>query len=105
MEPWASLMTRLAAYSNVWVKVSGMIEEADWQRWTDRDLEPYVQRLLEWFGPRRLIFGSNWPVCLLAGTYAQVYDALVAALGAIGEPELGWILGENALQAYCLTPE
>jgi L-fuconolactonase len=64
-----------AEFPNVWVKVSGMIEEADWDSWKPDDLVPYVQRLLEWFGPSRLIFGSNWPVCILAGSYRQVHEA------------------------------
>ena len=74
-------MRPLADYPNVWVKVSGMITEADWERWEPADLVPYVSRLLEWFGPKRLMFGSDWPVCELAGTYDRVYDAAVYALG------------------------
>ena len=81
IEPWTSRMRPLADYPNVWVKVSGMITEADWDRWEPYDLVPYVSRLLEWFGPNRLMFGSDWPVCELAGTYDRVYDAAVYALG------------------------
>jgi L-fuconolactonase len=102
IEPWASLMKPLAEYPTVWVKVSGMIEEADWGHWTPDDLKPYVQRLLEWFGPERLIFGSNWPVCLLAGSYAQVFDALVYALGDIPPGDRDRIFGGNAIEAYRL---
>jgi L-fuconolactonase len=102
IEPWASLMRPLADCPNAWVKVSGMIEEADWEHWRPEDLVPYLQRLLEWFGPERLIFGSNWPVCLLAGSYAQVYDALVSALGSITPAEHDRIFGGNAEVAYRL---
>ena len=102
IEPWTSLMKPLAEFPKVWVKVSGMIEEADWGQWTPDDLKPYVQRLLEWFGPERLIFGSNWPVCLLAGSYSQVFDALVYALGDIPTGDRDRILGLNAVQAYRL---
>ncbi len=101
-EPWASLMKPLAQFPQVWVKVSGMIEEADWKRWTPDDLKPYVQRLLEWFGPERLMFGSNWPVCLLAGSYAQVFDALVYAMGDLPAADRDRILGRNAIDAYRL---
>jgi L-fuconolactonase len=102
IEPWASRMKPLADFPRVWVKVSGMIEEADWAHWTPDDLKPYVQLLLEWFGPGRLIFGSNWPVCLLAGSYAQVFDALVYALGEIPSADRDRILGGNAIEAYRL---
>ncbi len=102
IEPWSSLMKPLAQFPTVWVKVSGMIEEDDWQRWAPDDLRPYVQRLLEWFGPERLIFGSNWPVCLLAGSYAQVFDALVHALGDIPSGDRDCIFGLNAIEAYRL---
>ena len=64
-----------------------MITEADWATWTPADLEPYVQRLLEWFGPQRLMFGSDWPVCTVAGQYSQVYDAAVQALGTLSEED------------------
>lgn len=105
-EPWASLMEPMASFPNVWVKVSGMIEEADWRRWTPDDLVPYVRRLVEWFGPERLMFGSNWPVCLLAGSYAQVFDALGYALRDLPAPWRDRILGTNALTAYGLgVPE
>lgn len=104
LEPWASRIAPLADYPNVWVKVSGMIEEADWTSWRPDDFVPYVQRLLEWFGPERLVFGSNWPVCLLAGSYTDVYDALMHALGGIGVDERAQILGENAVRAYRLSP-
>jgi L-fuconolactonase len=102
IEPWASRMAPLAAFPKVWVKLSGMIEEDDWASWTADDLKPYVQRLLDWFGPGRLIFGSNWPVCLLAGSYARVFDALVEALGDIPRRDRERIFGANALEAYRL---
>jgi L-fuconolactonase len=53
--------------------------EADWERWTPADLEPYVSRAVEWFGKERLIFGSDWPVCLLAASYDEVVQAYDAA--------------------------
>ncbi len=102
LEPWASRMKPLAELPKVWVKLSGMIEEADWEHWTPDDIKPYVQLLLEWFGPERLIFGSNWPVCLLAGSYAQVFDALVYALGDIPLSDRDRIFGRNAIEAYRL---
>ena len=102
LEPWATHMQQLAELPNVWVKVSGMIEEADWQAWRTEDLRPYVGRVLDWFGPERLMFGSNWPVCLVAGSYAQVHDALLDALGDVSAAERDRILGGNAIGAYQL---
>lgn len=102
MEPWASRMQPLAAHPNVWVKVSGMITEADWERWTPDDLVPYVQRLLAWFGPQRLLFGSDWPVCTVAGSYAQVFDAAVHALGDLSDDERSWVFGRAASTVYQL---
>ena len=103
MEPWASGMKSMAGFENVWVKVSGMITEADWYRWKPEDLKPYVQLLLEWYGPDRLMFGSDWPVCTLAGTYTQVYEAARYALGDLSDEDEAKIFGENAAKAYRLV--
>lgn len=102
IEPWASRMRPLADYPNVWVKVSGMITEADWDGWEPADLVPYVSRLLEWFGPDRLMFGSDWPVCELAGTYDRVYDAAVFSLGSLTADQHAAVFGGNAVGAYRL---
>lgn len=102
LEPWATSMRPFAELPNVWVKVSGMIEEADWERWRPDDLRPYVDRVFEWFGPGRLLFASNWPVCLVAGSYAQVHDALSEVIGGISAPERDRIFGGNAIAAYRL---
>ncbi len=103
IEPWASGMRALAVLPNVWVKVSGMIEEAGWTTWRPDDIRPYVEMVLDWFGPDRLIFGSNWPVCLVAGSYGQVVDALSLALVGIGEDDRSRIFGGNAIAAYRLA--
>ncbi|MGH3296086.1 MAG: amidohydrolase family protein, partial [Trebonia sp.] len=66
---WSQRMPALAAQPNVAVKLSGMVTEADWATWTPRDLRPFVGDVVEWFGAGRLMFGSDWPVCLLAGSY------------------------------------
>jgi L-fuconolactonase len=103
IEPWASRMQPFAELPNVWVKVSGMIEEADWHAWRPDDIRPYVDRVMDWFGPRRLLFGSNWPVCLVAGSYAQVHDTLSEVLGDISLTERDLIFGGNAIEAYALA--
>ncbi len=105
IEPWFSRMKPLSHHPNVWVKVSGMITEADHYNWKPDDIKPYVQMLLEWFGPRRLMFGSDWPVCMLAGTYSQVYDTAVYALGELSDADRAAVFGGNAIEAYQLPVE
>jgi L-fuconolactonase len=99
-EPWSSLMGRLAEYPNVFCKVSGMITEADPQHWKPADLEPYLQRVLDCFGPNRLLYGSDWPVCLLAGSYDQVHDLAATFFGSLSDSEQAAVFGGNALKAY-----
>ena len=69
MDDWLPAFEAAAHYPNVYCKLSGLVTEADWQNWKPADLRPYVDRALELFGPRRCLFGSDWPVCLLAGSY------------------------------------
>ncbi|MFF4037533.1 amidohydrolase family protein [Streptomyces sp. NPDC001816] len=73
-EPWATALRALAALPNTVAKLSGLVTEADPASWTTEDLRPYTETALEAFGPDRLMFGSDWPVCTLAATYAQVID-------------------------------
>ncbi|APF36612.1 amidohydrolase [Chelatococcus daeguensis] len=103
MEPWSALMTELAARPNVWCKVSGLVTEADWDGWTPQDFAPYVARAIALFGSERLIFGSDWPVCLLAADYARVVltaEELLAPLGEYGHTR---VFGGNAAQVYQLA--
>jgi L-fuconolactonase len=72
IDSWAQHMRALAAGPNVYCKVSGMITEADWKAWRPEDFAPYLDVVFDAFGPDRLMFGSDWPVCLVAGTYRQV---------------------------------
>lgn len=102
LEPWASLMRELARRPNVTCKLSGLVTEADHASWTPSTLRPYVEVALEAFGPARLMFGSDWPVCLLAAGYsrwAEVARGCVAELSA-GERER--VLGGTAVEAYGL---
>ncbi|GAA2331434.1 amidohydrolase family protein [Dactylosporangium salmoneum] len=101
-EPWSRAMPELAAQPNVSVKLSGMITEADWAGWTPDDLRPFVERVVDWFTPRRLLFGSDWPVCLLAGSYKDVLDGLTAALPALSPAEFDQLFGGNAARVYGL---
>ncbi|HUA65982.1 MAG TPA: amidohydrolase family protein [Alphaproteobacteria bacterium] len=103
LDPWRSLMARVAEHPNVYCKLSGMITEADHKTWIPDDLRPYVEHVLDSFGVERVMFGSDWPVCLLAGSYDQV----AAALQAVVKPRLdkhgeSALFGENAARFYKL---
>ena len=103
LEAWAALMRGfIGRRSHVWCKLSGMITEANWQHWSPADLEPYIAEALRIFGPDRCLFGSDWPVCLVAGRYEQVIGALRLGLAGLGESEIAAIFGANAIEAYRL---
>ncbi|RMG63978.1 MAG: amidohydrolase [Bacteroidetes bacterium] len=99
---WASHMQRLSAFEHVCVKLSGMITEAHWQSWKPEDLAPYVDFCLKHFGPERLMYGSDWPVCLVAGTYAEAQAALAHCLASLSPSEKEAIFGLTARRFYSL---
>jgi L-fuconolactonase len=79
-----------------------MVTEADWQTWKLQDFTPYLDIVFDAFGPSRLMFGSDWPVCLLAATYLQVYELIAQYLGNLSTVEQGFIWGETARNFYRL---
>ncbi len=101
-DDWAEGMARLAQFPNVACKLSGMITEADWQHWTPDDLRPCIDHVIGHFGTRRVMFGSDWPVCLLAGSYSQVIEALKTNVAGWSEAEQQDIFGNNASRWYQL---
>jgi L-fuconolactonase len=102
LEPWASLVRRLAALDNVACKLSGMVTEADWARWDVADLRPYADTVLAAFGPARVLFGSDWPVCLLAAPYGEVVAAAERLVGGLSAAEQADVFGGSARRAYRL---
>jgi L-fuconolactonase len=102
LEPWATDMAPFADLPHIFCKLSGMVTEADWQRWRPADLLPYVERVVGWFGEDRLMFGSDWPVCTLAASYEQVDVALAETLTTLGLSDAAQakIFGENARRFY-----
>lgn len=102
-EDWATGMAQLARFPQVYCKLSGMITEAKHALWQAADLAPYVEHVLHCFGPQRSMFGSDWPVCLLAGDYARMRDALRVIVQHLGGAELAAIWGETAAQFYRLS--
>jgi L-fuconolactonase len=102
-EPWASRLRPFGAEANVVAKLSGLVTEADWATWRPGDLVPYVAHALDVFGPERLLFGSDWPVCLLAGSYTDVVDAARAAVDGLTTKERHAIFAANAVRTYRLS--
>lgn len=103
VDDWFPALQAAAQFPNVYCKLSGMVTEADWRAWTPDDLKPYVHAALEAFGPERCMYGSDWPVCLLAGSYARVIEALRKALGPISDDERRMIFGGTACKFYGLA--
>ncbi|MEH2490675.1 amidohydrolase family protein [Bradyrhizobium sp. AZCC 2230] len=100
---WSDRVAALAACSNVWCKVSGLATEAKWTDWDAERLFPFVQHVANCFGEDRLIFGSDWPVCLLAGSYAEIKSALEACLAKLGPQVREKAFEVNAKRAYRLA--
>jgi L-fucono-1,5-lactonase len=105
LEPWATLMTQLAELEHVCCKVSGLVTEADWSAWTVDDLVPYVRRVADCFGEDRLLYGSDWPVSMLAASYDRVLEACEVALGPLDERGRANIFGGKAVACYQLPLE
>lgn len=99
---WSDHIAALATCDNVWCKISGLATEAKWTDWDAERLFPFVQHVATCFGEDRLIFGSDWPVCLLAGSYGEIKGALDACLAKLGASVREKAFGVNAKAAYRL---
>ncbi len=97
---WKKAMTPLAERELVHCKLSGMITEADWQKWTPEQLLPYLEIALELFGPDRLMYGSDWPVCLLAGEHERYWEVIEQFTSALSPSEKSHIMGDTASKFY-----
>lgn len=97
---WKEEITALAKFPNVYCKVSGMVTEADWNNWKPENIRPYLDVVMEAFGPERIMIGSDWPVCLVAGKYSTVMQVVIDYISTFTEKEQALILGENAVKAY-----
>jgi L-fuconolactonase len=100
---WADRLAELAACGNVWCKISGLATEAVWNDWDAERLSPYVAHAAQCFGEDRLIFGSDWPVCLLAGSYGAIKQALEECVARLGGAVRDKAFGPNAMAAYRLS--
>jgi L-fuconolactonase len=102
ISPWRENMKELARRPNVYCKLSGMATEGDHTAWTALQLRPYMQVALEAFGPKRLMFGSDWPVCLLAVSYRRWYELVAEFIAPLSSGERERIMGGTAVEAYGL---
>ena len=100
LEPWASDLRRLAAFPNVCCKISGMVTEADWQRWKARDFARYLDVVFECFGSGRLMVGSDWPVATVAAPYAEVIQIAADYIARLSSDEQAAVWGANAQRFY-----
>jgi L-fuconolactonase len=99
-EPWTTLIRRLARLENVSCKLSGLVTEADWATWKPDHLRPYVETVLEAFGPARVMFGSDWPVCLLAASYERVVETAIELTRELTAAERARVFGGTAIETY-----
>ncbi|MFE7836456.1 amidohydrolase family protein [Streptomyces sp. NPDC057474] len=102
LEPWAGEIRRLAALPNTVCKLSGLVTEADWNSWSVADLVPYADTVLDTFGPERLMYGSDWPVCRLASDYVEVIDVAESLLPALSPAEDQEVFAGTAIRTYGL---
>ncbi len=100
MEQWFAGLKAAASFPNVYCKLSGLITAADWRNWKADDLRPCVEKAIELFGPERLMSGSDWPFCLLAGSYERVYEALATTLDQLSESERECVYSKTARSFY-----
>ena len=103
LEPWTSEITELARRDNVSCKLSGMVTEARWKDWGDADFEPYLDTCLEAFGEDRILFGSDWPVCLVSADYCSMTGILTRWSRGMSESARAKLFGENAERVYSLS--
>lgn len=102
IDEWAKDIAAVAEHQHVWCKISGMVTEADWKNWKEEDFHPYLDHILSVFGPRRLMYGSDWPVCNVAGGYARMRSIVKNYISKLSESEHSLILGQNAIEFYHL---
>ena len=101
-EGWAVMMREIAKHQNVYCKISGMITEADYKTWTPEQVHPYMKLVLESFGASRVMYGSDWPVCLVAGNYSIVKALVTDFITDLSQEEQNAIMGGNAAKFYNL---
>lgn len=102
VSPWDANLRELAKHSNVYCKVSGMVTEADWTSWTQDDLKPYLDVVFDAFGVDRILLGSDWPVCTVAGSYQEIINIPLKYIESFSPEDQTKIKMDNARRAYQL---
>jgi len=102
MDDWKRDIAAVAQYENVYCKISGLVTETEWRTWKEKDFAPYLDSVTEAFGIDRIMFGSDWPVCLLAASYKQVVDIVKNYFSSFTNAEQQKIFGTTAIQFYNL---
>ena len=105
LSPWETHLRQLAKFPNVMCKVSGMVTEAEWDKWEVEHFDPYLDVVLDAFGPKRLMYGSDWPVATLAGSYKQVHSLAIRLADRLSESEQKLFWGGNAVGFYGLEAD
>jgi len=103
IEPWKRDMKEIAKAENVYCKISGMVTEASWGSWKQEDFIPYMEAILDMFGTKRLMFGSDWPVCTVAAEYEKVLGIVTDFISSLSPLEQSKIMGLNAIDFYSLV--
>ena len=102
IQEWKKEIQNIARFENVYCKISGMVTEADWKGWRQDDFIPYMDVVIEALGPNRIMFGSDWPVCLVAASYEQMLGIVEEYFSSFSETEQELFFGKNAIQFYNL---
>jgi L-fuconolactonase len=102
IKEWSESIKKLSLCSNVWCKLSGMVTEADWKSWNKKDFAPYLEVVINSFGANRVMYGSDWPVCLVAARYEEQLGIVESFIESFSDTEKQLIMGENAITFYNL---
>lgn len=103
IETWKTAIKTLAALPNVYCKLSGLTTEADWHNWKTEDFIPYIDVIFEEFGAHRIMYGSDWPVCLLSGNYSKTKEIVTTYIKKLSSQEQQQVMGLNAINFYGIT--
>lgn len=102
IQDWKKGIEAIALYENVYCKISGMVTEADWQHWKQEDFIPYLDVVVNAFGKKRIMYGSDWPVCNVAGGYEKMFSIVKNYFSFFSDEEQQMFFGENAIRFYNL---
>jgi len=102
LDDWKRDITAVAEYENIYCKISGLVMEADWKSWREEDFIPYIDVVVDAFGINRVMFGSDWPVCLPAASYKQVLGIIKKYFTSFTKNEQQKFFGSNAVEFYNL---